>query len=243
MNAADALTRAVQVAGVRDAHEAAMLVAAGVDFLGFPLRLRDGREDLGEAHAAAIIAQLPRTVHAVAITYLERAADVIDLCATIGVRWVQLHAEVARVELVRLRELRPELNVIKSLIVRDANLAPLIQMVDDLSPCVDAFITDTFDPATGRTGATGKRHDFAISREIVRRCARPIILAGGLDPANVEEAIASVAPAAVDAHTRLEDASGAKDPVLVHAFVAAAHRGFARAGSSRFRAAARDRET
>ncbi|MFW5837260.1 MAG: phosphoribosylanthranilate isomerase, partial [Desulfovibrionaceae bacterium] len=73
-----------------------------------------------------------------------------------------------------------------------------------------AFITDTFDPATGASGATGLTHDWSVSRRLVELSPRPVILAGGLGPDNVAAAVRAVRPAGVDAHTGLEDASGAK---------------------------------
>jgi phosphoribosylanthranilate isomerase len=62
-------------------------------------------------------------------------------------------------------------------------------------------------------------HDWEVSRSIVRESPRPVILAGGLDPENVYEAVMSVAPAGVDAHSGLEDSRGRKDPEKVREFV------------------------
>jgi phosphoribosylanthranilate isomerase len=70
--------------------------------------------------------------------------------------------------------------------------------LSELSPFVDAFITDTFDPKTGASGATGKTHDWRVSRRLVELADRPIILAGGLTPENVKRAILEVRPAGVD---------------------------------------------
>ncbi|MGH7810735.1 MAG: hypothetical protein ACREP5_10705 [Candidatus Binatia bacterium] len=58
-------------------------------------------------------------------------------------------------------------------------------MVSALSPFVDAFITDTFDPESGASGTTGKTHDWRVSRRLVELTNRPVILAGGLTPKNV----------------------------------------------------------
>src|SRR5438034_3926177 len=88
-------------------------------------------------------------------------------------------------------------------------------------------ITDTYTPATGAKGATGMVHDWDVSAELVRLSPRPLMLAGGLGPDNVAEAIERVRPAAVDAHTNLEDASGRKDRLKVRRFVAEARRAFA----------------
>ena len=220
------LQAAVQVAGVIDQREADLLVGLGVRLLGFPLRLRDGREDLDEPAARSIIASLPPSVAAVTITYLDRARDVLDLCVSLGTQWVQLHGPVDVEELAQLKATSPQLRVIKSLIVRPGNVASLCDEIERCADHVDAFITDTWDPATGRTGATGHVHDWAASRLLVERSRKPVILAGGLRPSNVYEAINTVRPAAVDVHTGVENRDGRKDPQLVGDFITAAGAAF-----------------
>jgi phosphoribosylanthranilate isomerase len=121
----------------------------------------------------------------------------------------------------------PELVVIKSLIVREGGLGGLLDEMRALESRVDAFITDTFDPETGASGATGMTHDWQVSRRLREATSKPLILAGGLTPQNVREAILAVEPHGVDAHTGLEGPGGRKDPWKVKAFVAQAKRGFA----------------
>ena len=67
-----------------------------------------------------------------------------------------------------------------------------------------ANILDSVDPDTGRLGATGLVHDWALSRRIVRQSRLPVLLAGGLTPENVAEAISVVGPWGVDVHTGVE---------------------------------------
>jgi phosphoribosylanthranilate isomerase len=220
------LEQAVQVAGVIDQREADLLIGLGVRLLGFPLRLRDGREDLDEAAARSIITSLPSDVGAVAITYLDRARDVLDLCASVGTHWVQLHGAIDIDELAALKSASPALGIIKSLIVRPGNAAVLCDELDRCAEHVDAFITDTWDPATHRTGATGHTHDWAVSRLLADRSPKPVILAGGLRPANVRAAIIAVRPAAVDVHTGVEGPDGRKDPRLVREFITASEAAF-----------------
>jgi phosphoribosylanthranilate isomerase len=117
--------------------------------------------------------------------------------------------------------------VIKSLIVESNNLAELKSSVGRFSFHCDAFITDTYDPATGACGATGKVHDWDISRRLVDISPKPVMLAGGLNSDNVRKAIAHVRPAGVDAHTGVEGSGGRKDAVLVRAFVREALSAFA----------------
>jgi phosphoribosylanthranilate isomerase len=199
----------------------------GVRYLGFPLRLPVHREDLGEAEAAEIIRSLPPTCQGVAITYQQDAGDIAAFMEYLGAGMVQLHGDVPAGQLARLKELRPDLQVIKSLVVGKHEPAVLAGLVHELGPLVDAFITDTYDPATGASGATGRTHDWRVSRALVALSPRPVILAGGLTADNVREAILAVGPAGVDTHTGVEDASGRKDRDKVMRFIAAAREAFA----------------
>lgn len=214
----------VQVAGVRSVDEGRMLLECGVDLLGFPLRLPVHAPDASEAETRAVIQALgARTC--VLITYEDDPGRLIDLCRFLGVETVQMHADVAPDVLARIKAGYP-LRIIKSYVIGRETLSP-VEFVGAYASVCDAFITDTFDPATGASGATGRTHDWSVSAELVRRSLRPVILAGGLTPTNVAEAIRVVQPAAVDAHTGLENADGAKDKGLVQAFVRAARVGFA----------------
>jgi phosphoribosylanthranilate isomerase len=140
---------------------------------------------------------------------------------------VQLHGTVSTAELIKLRKLNNSLYVIKSLVVKKHNLAELEFMVGELSSLVDAFITDTYDPVTGASGATGKSHDWAISRRLVDISPRPVILAGGLRPENLREAILTVRPFGVDVHTGVEGVDGRKAEYLVRDFITVATAAFA----------------
>lgn len=222
----------IQVAGVKDEEEALMLADSGVGEIGFPLRLAVHEEDLCEDLARRIIRLLPKLASGFLITYVLEASELDAFCRKLAVSRVQLHGDIAAGEVARLRALNPGLRIIKSLVVRGDNLSELEERLKELSPCVDAFITDTFDPSTGACGATGKTHDWRISRRLVELSPRPVILAGGLNPENVASAIFRVRPAGVDVHTGVEGADGRKDLALVRAFVSQARKAFAAIESS-----------
>ncbi|WP_066907789.1 phosphoribosylanthranilate isomerase [Millisia brevis] len=217
----------VQIAGIIDAREADLLLENGVDWLGFPLRLPSGKDDISEADARAIIAGLPAGRAGVLITYLDRADEIARFCDSLGCSAVQLHGEIGIDELARLRALRPDLTILAALVVREENRAELLTHIERTQAHVDMYITDTYDPATGARGATGKTHDWSISAALAHRSERPLMLAGGLNPANVAESIARVRPAGVDAHTAVEGPDGRKDPEKVRRFVQEAQRAFA----------------
>jgi phosphoribosylanthranilate isomerase len=222
----------IQVAGVIDQAEADMLVQSGVRYLGFPLRLPLHKEDLSEEAASSIIRSLKPPARGVLITYLDRATDVVELCNSLGASIVQLHGDIEVSELRQIKERKPGLAIIKSLVIGLHPIEELLGVIERTASQVDAYITDTFDPRTGATGATGKVHDWRLSAQLVRQSPRPVILAGGLHPGNVRAAILEARPAGVDAHTGLEDASGRKSEAKVASFMAEAREGFRLASSN-----------
>ena len=221
----------VQIAGVIDKPEAEMLIDAGVDFLGFPLRLTVNKEDLTEAEAAALIRGFGARAKGVLITYLSKADEIVQFCRELGAGIVQLHGPVPTAELAAVKRMAPDLLVLKSLVVReDRNEDDLRRLVGETAEWVDAYITDTFNPATGQEGATGLTHDWRISQRLVELSPRPVVLAGGLNADNVADAIRMVRPAGVDSHTGVEGPDGRKDPAKVRAFVQNAKAAFASLG-------------
>ena len=216
----------IQVAGIIDQAELEMLRQCGVRYLGFPLRLPIHKPDLTEEEASQLTRQLQPPVFGVLITYLDSARAIADLCRLLSVRTVQLHSEIEIDELKKLRGIAPDSVVIKSLVVGLDSEVNLRLTIARLSPFVDAYITDTFDPVTGASGATGKTHEWDISKRLVDYSDRPVILAGGLSPNNVKSAILKVKPAGVDVHTGVEDAFGRKSREKVERFIKEAKAGF-----------------
>lgn len=217
----------VQVAGIKSYSEAKMLLDNGVDVLGFPLALPVHAEDINAQEASEIIERLGCPERCVLITYLKTCDEIVELASTLGVTNVQLHGEVTVEEIRRLCTHRNGYYLIKSIIVGpDSDRDILAGILDEYGEDVDAFIIDTFDPHTGASGATGKTHDWELSRYIVERSPKPVILAGGLNHENVYDGIVMVKPAAVDVHTGVEAADGSKDRDLVRKFVQQAMRAY-----------------
>lgn len=221
------MAQIIQVAGIIDLAEATMIMDLGVELLGFPLRLPVNKEDQTEEEAAELITHIHPPHQAVLITYLSDANEIIEFCDALRVKIVQLHGKISAEQLHLLKVLRPDILVIKSLVVHGDNEGELLQTVQSLASDVDYFITDTFDPQTGASGATGKTHDWNISRRLVELSPRPVILAGGINAANVYDAIMAVKPAGVDVHTGIEAPDGRKDAELTRQFVEQARKAFA----------------
>lgn len=216
----------IQVAGIIDKEECNLLIECGIQYLGFPLRLPVNKEDLSEEEAGAIIKKLVPPNYGIVISYPKTADESIKLCDKLGSQIIQLHGPIDLEEIRKIKLQRPDITIIKSLVVAKDNSNNLLKLIESLDKLVDAFITDTFDPVSGASGATGKTHDWSISRQIVESSGKPVILAGGLNPSNVYDAILAVNPAGVDVHTGIENSKGRKDKTLLLDFISESERAF-----------------
>jgi phosphoribosylanthranilate isomerase len=218
------------VAGVSTLEEARFCAAVGVDALGFTLGLPHGIHDgLTEDKAASIIRELPDFVTPVLITYVDLAVEAARMTQSICAAAVQFHGGIREDELRRFRQLCPSVRTIGCITVSGESAVEVVAQFRE--PLWDAIILDSLDLRTGRRGATGLTHDWSISERIVQASPLPVILAGGLNPDNVAEAIRSVCPHGVDAHTGLERSDGSRDFAKIEAFAKAALEAFHRHSS------------
>jgi len=98
-----------------------------------------------------------------------------------------------------------------------------VEIAKSYRPVVDFLLLDSHRSGDRQIGALGVTHNWAISRRIVEVCRVPVILAGGLGPDNVADAIRKVRPAGVDSKTKTDrEGSHAKDLDLVRRFHAVA---------------------
>lgn len=208
----------VKICGIRSLAEALAALEAGPDALGFLVGLDYPTDDaLEPGEARAIGLAIPPGVRRVLVTHRTTAAEVVRLVRAAGCDAVQLHGAFPVDEVPALREGLPGSWI--SRVVHVEGVDAVARAVE-LAGWADAVHLDTRSGA--RLGGTGLTHDWAVSARIVATCSKPVILSGGLTPANVAEAIRTVRPFGVDVNTGVEDPSGAKDPARLRAFVAAA---------------------
>ncbi|MCW5936332.1 MAG: phosphoribosylanthranilate isomerase [Fimbriimonadaceae bacterium] len=100
----------------------------------------------------------------------------------------------------------------------EAQVSVLLDKIDQ--PTVRAVLLDAYDPFAG--GGTGRRVDPGFAAEFVAACPVPVILAGGLRPDNVAEAIRAVRPWGIDVSSGVEERAGIKDRAKIRDFMAAA---------------------
>lgn len=123
-------------------------------------------------------------------------------------------------DLAGLKRVLPDMAMMRSIPVSGEESLDIALAYDGIA---DFLLLDSHRPLDRQIGALGVTHDWRISRRIVRQVRTPVILAGGLGPENVAEAIRVVQPAGVDSKTRTDkDGCHAKDIDRVRQFHAAA---------------------
>jgi phosphoribosylanthranilate isomerase len=198
----------IKICGITNLEDALLAASLGAHALGFIFYPPSPRSVAPEA-AREIISQLPPLVLTVGVFVDEEAAKVREMAAAVGLDWLQLHGQESP-EYCRSLGRR----VIKAFRIQDeASLAHLAAY----RGAAQAFLLDAYRP--GRMGGTGETFDWRVAREAQKY--GPIILAGGLTPENVNQAIKMAAPQAVDVSSGAETAPGKKDPAKLRAFFAA----------------------
>jgi phosphoribosylanthranilate isomerase len=196
----------VKVCGITNYEDAALAVDFGADALGFNF-YRPSPRYLEPAAARAIIRRLPPFVVTVGLfVNAGRPGGVSSAARAAGVEVLQLHGDETPGYCRRL-EGWP---LIKALRVGAGFDAAGLEEYP-----VHAFLLDARDGA--RYGGTGKVFEWSLAGPVQK--LRPIILAGGLRPENVAEAIRTVRPYGVDVSSGVESRPGRKDRALLRAFI------------------------
>lgn len=218
----------VKICGITNVSDARAAIAAGADLLGF-IFARESPRYVTPLQVCRILAGAqPRragvkTVGVFVNDPPETVARLLDFC---GLDLAQLHGEEPPADLGAViggsallrgrayKGLRPR-SLDEALDLARSYAVPASARGDDLMPAV---LLDSYHP--DRRGGTGAVADWAIAARLSAEC--PILLAGGLSPANVVEAVRTVRPWGVDASSGVESQPGQKDHAAVRSFIEAA---------------------
>jgi len=213
------MTRA-KICGLTSEADLGAAVAAGADAVGVIAEVPvDTPREVTVGRAADLVAAAPPFVTTVLVTMPaapDRAAELVDRVEPDA---VQVHGGLPPGDLAYLRS-KVQARIVRAVDAADPAAA---RRNDDVA---DALLVDSTD-ADG-AGGTGRTHDWARTGELAAELDSPVVLAGGLTPDNVAEAVAAVEPFAVDVASGVERAGGAKDHEAVASFVERAHRTLAR---------------
>lgn len=192
----------VKICGITNEDDALLCVALGADAVGFILAPSERQIAVGRVHD--IVRRLPPEILTVGVFRNETRERVVELVQKAGLRAAQLHGDETPADARWVRERLPF--VIKAFTAGD----PRLERVADYG--VDAILLDSPVPGSGQV------FDWSLAEGAPDRGR--LILAGGLTPDNVADAVARVRPWGVDVATGVERAPGYKDPRKLRAFIA-----------------------
>lgn len=193
----------IQIYAFTDVREALDALELGVDQIGFVAG------DYGIVHgeltferAAEISSAVGMRATSVALTMASDPSEILRMVAQVQPDIVHISTDPRVVGVDELVELRGALDTSVKLMKAIPVSGPhSIELALEFARLCDCLLLDSKVPGMPGVGATGTPHDWQISRQIVEEVNIPVILAGGLDPENVQKAIAIVRPWGVDSNT------------------------------------------
>lgn len=207
-------TARVKICGITSEHDLMTAVDAGADAVGFIVDVPSSPRNLTLDAAEKLVKLVPVFVDSIAVTVPESLGSLKRIYEQLKPDGIQIHGERFP-EAHAIREGIPHTRLIKAIHSEPSGVA---ESSLKASRSFDAVLLDSY--VRGKYGGTGIVHDWELSRRIRDRLNPSlVILAGGLTPDNVEEAIRIVHPYAVDVSSGAESSPGVKDPRKVFEFV------------------------
>jgi phosphoribosylanthranilate isomerase len=215
----------IKICGITSSDDARIAVDAGADAIGLNF-FRKSRRFVDPETARTIASVLPPHVMKVGVFVNHSVTEITEIASQIGLDAIQLHGDESP---QFLAQLPLQARIVRAHRCGKNGLAPLAQFLADSRAngrAPDAVLIDA--DAGAEFGGTGHVADWSrITSERRSLAGLPLILAGGLKPANVSDAITVVRPDGVDVASGVEREPGIKDEYLVGEFVAAAKQAFA----------------
>ena len=216
----------VQIYEVNSFEDAIALAKRGVDHIGVLVGDGSFPRELSPRAAAAIFDALPPGSTSVALSLSSSPKQIAEVVEKTMPDILHVGAAIDLISVDHVRALKqrfPDVGWMRSIPVVSGDAVEWAKAYEGVA---DWLLLDSHKEGDAQIGALGITHDWTISRRIVESTSTPVILAGGLGPDNVIEAIAAVRPAGVDSKTKTDriDGSG-KDLEKVARFVAIAKAG------------------
>jgi phosphoribosylanthranilate isomerase len=187
----------VKICCIGSMEEARLAIRHGASALGLVSEMPSGPGVIPEDSIAQIASVVPPLVTSVLLTSKRDASSILEQHRRCGTNAIQICDEIGIPSLDELRRSLPGVGIIPVIHVRGKES---VEEAASVAPHADAILLDSGDPSLSvrELGGTGRIHDWSVSGRIRETVGVPVILAGGLDPENVAEAIRMVKPYAVD---------------------------------------------
>ena len=204
----------VKICGITRKEDLFAATDAGADAIGFVLDVPFSPRNLSLNEAEKLIPRTPPFVKSILVTVPRDIEELEKICDRLNPDAVQIHGENFSDDRDILERLYG------TVIIREVKANPKEAMAKALkaSRIFNAILLDSF--VQGKDGGTGVIHDWRLSREIrLNIKPKPLILAGGLDPENVSEAVRTVQPYGVDVSSGVEKQPGIKSKEKLISFI------------------------
>lgn len=207
----------VKICGITREDDLETAAEGGADMIGFVVETPNSPRNLENRYAKELISSLPETIGSVAVTIFTSTNKLKQLVDNLEPDYIQLHGNFI-----------PSLNSIKKAIPSERIIGTVNALGEDalkkavrFSNLLETVLLDSnLDSGLGGTGLT---HNWALSRKIKDAIKpRRLVLAGGLTPENVADAVRTVKPYGVDVSSGVEKKPGIKDHDKVIRFIAEA---------------------
>jgi phosphoribosylanthranilate isomerase len=210
----------VQIYEVNNPPEAQHIAECGVDHIGVLIGKEDFSREVSIEQAREIFDSLPKDKKRVALSLSNELEYIAEILKNVKPDILHLGAALELLsphDVQILKNNFPLLKIMRSIPVTGQEAIKVAQEYDGIA---DYLLLDSHNPGDKQIGALGKTHDWSISKRIVTLVKTPVILAGGLGPDNVSDAIQTVQPAGVDSKTKTDRSDGnGKDIEKVKEFV------------------------
>jgi phosphoribosylanthranilate isomerase len=206
----------IKICCIANEQEAAQAISFGASAIGLVGEMPSGPGPISDEEIYRIAKTVPPPVATFLLTSEQTARGIIDHHHRTRTNTIQIVDELQDREYQAIRDELPTVKVVQVIhVVGDRSVDEAVELAEH----VDAILLDSGNPtlAVKELGGTGRRHDWSLSRRIVETCGKPVFLAGGLNAANVREAIETVQPFGLDLCSGVRT-DGRLDPVKLEAF-------------------------
>ncbi len=187
----------VKICCIANEQEASDAIAFGASAIGLVGAMPSGPGPISDDEIYRIAQSVPPPIAAFLLTSEQTASGIIDHHHRTRTNTIQIVDELLGREYNAIREALPHIRLVQVIhVVGERSVDEACEIAEH----VDAILLDSGNPSLEikELGGTGRRHDWSLSRRIVKTCGKPVFLAGGLNANNVQEAIETVQPFGLD---------------------------------------------
>jgi len=203
----------VKICGITSNEDLVTAIKAGADAVGFVVNVPSSPRNITIENADKLMRTTPVFVKNVVVTVPKRLSELVEIYERLRLDVLQIHDHNLSDSIIR--EKLANIRLIRGIQVKsDYTVDEAVKAANTF----DAVLIDSF--VSSKFGGTGEVHDWELSKRVKEKVhPKPLILAGGLNPENVQDAVHVVKPYAVDVSSGVETKPGIKDSKKVFEFI------------------------